>query len=51
MAAYANYTTNLEMINFAGNQNSATQFDGIEFLTATGTFNMTYAIYGYSKTV
>lgn len=50
-AAFANYTTNLEMVNFAGVQNSSTQFDGIEFLTSSGTFNMTYAIYGYSKTV
>ena len=47
----ANYTTGLTVTTNAGNQNSATQFDGIEFLTAAGTFTLTYSIYGYSKTV
>lgn len=48
---FANYTTGLENTYLVGNQNSATQFDGIEFLKASGTFTMTFAIYGYSKTV
>ena len=48
---YANYTTGLEVGLISGNQNSDTQFDGVEFLVATGTFTITYAIYGYSKTV
>jgi len=47
----ANYTTGLTVTTNAGNQNSATQFDGIEFLTVAGTFTLTYSIYGYSKTV
>ena len=34
-----------------GTQDSSTQFDGIEFLCATGTISGNYAIYGYSKTV
>ena len=46
----SNYTT-LVITTSVGNQNSATQFDGIEFLVASGTLTMTYAIYGYSKTV
>ena len=46
-----NYTTGLETFFYSGNQNSDTQFDGIEFLTPTGTITITYAIYGYSKTV
>ena len=46
-----NFTTGLEQYTFAANQNSSTQFDGIEFLVATGTFTITYSIYGYSKTV
>ena len=48
---YANYTTGLEVGLISGNQNSDTQFDGIEFLVASGTFTITYTIYGYSKTV
>ena len=49
--ANANYTTGIASVFFAGNQSASTQFDGIEFLTATGTFTGTYAIYGYSKAV
>jgi len=48
---YTNYTTGIEIDFLGGNQNSDTQFDGIEFLVASGTFTITYAIYGYSKTV
>jgi hypothetical protein len=46
----SNYTS-LAIATTVGNQNSATQFDGVEFLVASGTLTMTYAIYGYSKTV
>lgn len=48
---YANYTTGLEVGLISGNQNSDTQFDGIEFLVASGTFTITYTIYGYGKSV
>ena len=47
----ANYTTGLYWFGMAGNQNSTTAFDGIEFLVPTGTTTGVYAIYGYSKTV
>jgi hypothetical protein len=47
----ANYTTGLELFQIQANQNSSTQFDGVEFLVASGTFSGTYSIYGYSKTV
>jgi hypothetical protein len=44
------YTTpNLEL-NF-GNQSASTAFDGIKFLTASGTLGGSFTIYGYSKTV
>ena len=36
---------------FAGNQNSATQFDGFIVTLAGGTATGSYTIYGYSKTV
>lgn len=48
---YGNYTTGMEVQSMAANQNSDTQFDGIEFLVPSGTFTITYSIYGYSKTV
>jgi len=35
----------------SGNQNSSTQFDGIEFVPGSGTITGNYAIYGFSKTV
>jgi hypothetical protein len=34
-----------------GNHSTATAYDGVELLVATGTMTGTYAIYGYSKTV
>lgn len=34
-----------------GNHSTATAYDGVELLVATGTMSGTYAIYGYSKTV
>lgn len=34
-----------------GNQSASTQFDGIKFLTISGTLGGSFAIYGYSKTV
>ena len=34
-----------------GNHSTATAYDGVEILVATGTMTGTYAIYGYSKTV
>ena len=43
--------TNTFLFTSGGTQNSSTQFDGIEFLCATGTISGNYAIYGYSKTV
>jgi hypothetical protein len=36
---------------FMGNHSTATAYDGVEFLVATGTMTGTYTIYGYSKTV
>ena len=47
---YADYDT-IENTFLVGNQKSATAFDGIEFLVAAGTFELTYTIYGYSKVV
>ena len=46
-----NYSTQHQSILLTGVQESDTQFDGIEFTVATGTFTGVYAIYGYSKTV
>jgi hypothetical protein len=43
--------TNAVGLEIYANQNSATQFDGIELLTATGTITGTYQIYGYNKTL
>ena len=34
-----------------GNHSTATAYDGLEFLVASGTWTGTYAVYGYSKTV
>ena len=36
---------------FYGNHSTATAYDGVEFLCATGTITGSYTIYGYSKTV
>jgi len=43
--------TNSVGIEIYANQNSSTQFDGIELLTATGTITGSYQIYGYNKTI
>jgi hypothetical protein len=37
--------------HFYGNHSTATAYDGVEFLCATGTITGSYTIYGYSKTV
>jgi len=46
----AAYTTTY-LRSYFGNHSTATAYDGIEFLVATGTMTGTYTIYGYSKTV
>ena len=44
------YTSPLILLKY-GNHSTATAYDGIGVLVATGTMTGTYAIYGYSKTV
>ena len=43
--------TGIRYATIVGNHSTATAYDGIELLVASGTMTGTYAIYGYSKVV